>query len=64
MAADTAAPLAFALSADHRAILRAISRLPLPVTSRGVVAEITRFLLAAAPYLELAAESGAGTVNT
>ena len=62
------APSGFAvgLSADHRLMLMAERRLDLPVTARVLVAEVSGFLLQAAPYLDLAAESGApaGIANT
>ena len=55
------APAGFALglSADHRLMLMAERRLDLPVTARVLVTAVAGFLLRAAPYLDLAAESGA-----
>jgi hypothetical protein len=61
------APLRLGLSADHRVVMRGDSALAAPVTSRGLVAAVTGFVLAVAPYFDLIAESGAagaGSVNT
>jgi hypothetical protein len=61
------APLYFALSVDHRAILHGSEALPIPVTSRALVTQVARFLLGVAPYLDFAGEVGvrpAGRVNT
>ena len=43
---------------DHRVRLEAQASLPLPVTAVALLAEVTRFLLALAPYLDLFDESG------
>ncbi len=67
VAAHAVAPLHFALSADHRAILHGSEALPLPVTSRALVTQVARFLLEVAPYLDFVGEAGAtsaGRVNT
>jgi hypothetical protein len=64
---DHAAPLRLGLSADHRVVLRGGTELAAPVTSRSLVAAVTGFVLAVAPYFDLIAESGAagaGSVNT
>jgi hypothetical protein len=67
---DGLAPAGFALglSADHRLMFMAERRLDLPVTARVLVSELSGFLLQAAPYLDLATESGApvptGTAKT
>ncbi len=59
--------LSCGLSADHRVILHGETPMALPLTSRTLVTQVTRFLLDVAPYLDLTVESGAtpvGTVNT
>lgn len=43
---------------DHRVRLEAEASLPLPVTAVGLLAEVTRFLLALSPYLDMFDESG------
>ena len=58
---------------DHRVRLEAEARIELPITAVGLVAELTRFLLALGPYLDVFDEAGiaappvepaAGTANT
>ena len=61
------AGLRFALSADHQALLNTEAEIALPVTARVLVAQVTRFLLEVAPYLDFAGEAGvtpAGKVKT
>ena len=59
------------LAADHRVLLEAERRAALPITATALIAEITIFLLALAPYLDVLEEAGlatpsdpAGTANT
>lgn len=54
------------LLADHSVGLSAEVQLALPATAAALLGAVTRFLLEAAPYLDLLEESGvaAGTVNT
>jgi hypothetical protein len=47
-----------ALQADHRVALRAARPLALPTTACTLLVEVTMFLLALAPYLDLLAEAG------
>jgi len=49
------------LAADHRVLLEAERRAPLPITATGLIAEITMFLLALAPYLDVLEEAGLAT---
>lgn len=61
------AGLRFALSADHQAILHGEEDIALPVTARVLVAQVSRFLLDVAPYLDFVGEAGAtpaGRVKT
>jgi hypothetical protein len=46
------------LLADHRVQLEAETRIALPITAAALTAEITRFLLVLAPYLDLLDEEG------
>ena len=46
------------LAADHRVLLQAERRAPLPITATALVAEITVFLLTLAPYLDVLEEAG------
>jgi hypothetical protein len=59
------------LAADHRVLLEAKLRVPLPITATALIAEITIFLLALAPYLDVLEAAGlaapsdpGGTANT
>ncbi|MBN8893052.1 MAG: hypothetical protein BGP12_17505 [Rhodospirillales bacterium 70-18] len=52
------------LLADHSVALTAEAELEMPATATALVSDVTLFLLAAAPYLDLLDESGVGTVNT
>ena len=63
------------LAADHRVMLEVERHVPLPITATTLVTEMTCFLLALAPYLDLLEETGvtrpsepcgasAGNVNT
>ena len=68
MIAAPAAGISVGLSADHRVMLQAERRIEVPVTASRLIAEVTDFVLAAAPYLDLTGESGAmapaGSANT
>jgi hypothetical protein len=46
------------LLADHRVWLETEARIALPITAAALITEITRFLLALAPYLDLLDEVG------
>ena len=46
------------LLADHRVILEAAPRITLPVTATALLTELTCFLLALSPYLDLLDEAG------
>lgn len=46
------------LRPDHQLLLRATSAIPLPITAVALVTEITAFLLALSPYLDLLDETG------
>ena len=46
------------LRPDHHLLLRATSAIPLPITALALVTEITAFLLALSPYLDLLDETG------
>jgi hypothetical protein len=46
------------LLADHRVWLESETRIALPITAAALVTEITRFLLALGPYLDLLDEEG------
>jgi hypothetical protein len=46
------------LAAGHRVLLEAKLRTPLPITATALIAEITLFLLALAPYLDVLEEAG------
>jgi hypothetical protein len=59
------------LSADHRVMLEAERRAWLPLTATTLISEITLFLLALSPYLDVLDEAGlpalpdpSGTANT
>lgn len=61
------------LMADHRVVLLAASRVEMPTTITSLLTDVTQFLLALAPYLDLLEEVGveaptapepAGMVNT
>jgi len=61
------------LLADHRVVLLAASRVAMPTTITSLLTDVTQFLLALAPYLDLLEEVGveapaapdpAGMVNT
>lgn len=59
------------LMPNHSALLEAETNIELPITSVGLVTELTRFLLTLSPYLDLLDESGvtgaaapSGTANT
>ena len=59
------------LAADHRVLLEAKLRAPLPITATALMAEITLFLPALALYLDVLEEAGlaappdpGGTANT
>ena len=59
------------LAADHRVVLEAERRAKLPLTATALISEITLFLLALAPYLDVLDEAGlpalpdpSGTANT
>lgn len=45
---------------DHRVLLEVGSEIALPITGTGLLAELTRFLLALAPYLDLLESVGMG----
>jgi hypothetical protein len=49
------------LAADHRVLLEAERRAPLPITATALIAEITIFLLALSPYLDVLEEAGLAT---
>lgn len=46
------------LTPDHRVLLEARAAVPLPITATGLLAELTAFLVALAPYLDLLDEVG------
>ena len=46
------------LLADHRVILEAAPRITLPITAAALLTELTCFLLALSPYLDLLDEAG------
>jgi hypothetical protein len=46
------------LLADHRVWLETQVRIAMPITAAALITEITRFLLALAPYLDLLDEAG------
>jgi hypothetical protein len=46
------------LLADHRVWLETETRIALPITAAALITEITRFLLALGPYLDLLNEEG------
>ena len=46
------------LCADHSVLLETAAAVPLPITTKALVTEITGFLLALAPYLDLLEEAG------
>ena len=57
------------LAPDHGVLLEATRAMATPITASGLVGEVTCFLLALAPYLDLLDEAGltaasAGTANT
>ena len=53
------------LSADHRLVRHEQRELAVPVTGWALIAEVASCVLGVAPYLDLAAESGAtGTAKT
>jgi hypothetical protein len=54
------------LSADHRVVIESSLPLAAPPTATGLLARITGFLLALAPYLDLLEEAGleAGRLST
>ena len=46
------------LLADHRVWLETETRIALPITAAALITEITRFLLALAPFVDLLDEEG------
>jgi hypothetical protein len=52
------------LLADHRLWLETEVRIALPITAAALITEITRFLLALAPYLDLLDEVGLAVPDT
>ena len=65
MAADEDGALHLGLSADHRLVRHEQRELAVPVTGWALIAEVASCVLGVAPYLDLAAESGAtGTAKT
>jgi len=59
------------LAADHRVVLEAERRARLPLTATSLIGEITLFLMALSPYLDVLDEAGlpglpepSGTANT
>jgi len=46
------------LAADHRVMLEAERRAPLPMTATALISEITSFLLTLTPYLDVLDETG------
>ena len=59
------------LAADHRVVLEAERRANLPLTATALISELTTFMLALAPYLDVLEEAGlvvpsapSGTANT
>lgn len=59
MAGHEDGALRLGLSADHRLVMHEQRELAVPVTGRALIAEVANFVLEVAPYLDLAAESGA-----
>ncbi len=51
-------PWKLRLLPDHRAVLEAETQIALPITAVGLIATVTRFLMAMGPYIELAEEAG------
>ncbi len=46
------------LAADHRVLLEAECRASLPITATALISQVTTFLLALAPYLDVLDETG------